>query len=291
MGSLLRTARDWGTKRTKELGANLGGSWNNQLRNAKDKYSSIRDNVGSLLRTARDWGTKRTQELGANLGTSWKNQSRNASDKYSTIRNTIGTNLRQAKEWGLNRIHEFSTSAVSSWNKLKDSAWGIFKKIGKAVYEPIQWAKTKLQDAWNSILDGIAKVLDALKLKDLAGQVRGGKWQDTGTKPQANGTPTQGSTPTSHKAFAVGGVVDKKAGGLANPRERRIHEWGEGDYHEAYLTTDPKFRRDNDRYAAWYASKVGGLYWPAPTAKIAQRHLYMAKMGERRAASRAATYR
>ena len=32
VGNDMRTARDWATKRTKELGANLSGSWSNQSR-------------------------------------------------------------------------------------------------------------------------------------------------------------------------------------------------------------------------------------------------------------------
>lgn len=177
--------------------------------------------------------------------------------------------LRTKIDEMMRAINGLKTRIQTSFVNLPGQVNAIFKKIGAAMTNPISSARDTLKNIFNGILTAIANVLKTIGVSgaDTLLKARwaadGGSTSGDSQRQQNNQRGREARTPGGIGGRAKGGV-DQKKGGVAGPRQPRIHVWGEGDYDEAYLTLDPKVRRNNNRYAQWYAKRTGGEFIPGP---------------------------
>ena len=159
---------------------------------------------------------------------------------------------------GFNTFKENLISAAQAIASPMRSAW---EAIGKAIHEPIAAAEEIVRGVWNSIANGVNRVLDAVGI-DKQVPLWAGNYSENAGKPGKSGM-------SDHFGRARGGVdagpAFARGGGLSRPRDPKTITWGEGNHEEAavFITKDPAVRRENERYMQVGASLLGGAYIPS----------------------------
>lgn len=183
-------------------------------------------------------------------------------NRITTTAKTAWTNIKEAimSRWG-DTIDDAVTSAKNLWFEIKQvfetikkSTRPIWEAIGKAIHEPMSAAWRTLKTVMNAILEGVAKVLDAVQLGGLAEKVRSVKFANGGTYSRGQGP----------RPMATGGVITQDSvGGFADGNVPRA-VYGEVGKKEYYIVPE---RKDNRRYLAQAANDMGYGLLPIPKGR------------------------
>lgn len=260
-----KEAADSARKNTAQMRARGITNYNLLLRSGSKSVRELSDNTRRETNRAKDSARKNTTAMKNASNENFRRMRAYGSDNIESLRRTVGKETDTSQKRATEHFRKMRENAAAAFRHLLAGVKEIFPQIARGITDPISRAKDALQKIWNSILDGVAKVLEALNLDKLAESVRGAKWETGGTTERR--TTPRGGRPV---AFARGGVAGISANvvqfeeggkggmGTVSPRPY-IHVWNEQMGPEAYIV---KNRPTSEQLpyletaASWHGMKV-----------------------------------
>jgi uncharacterized protein (DUF3084 family) len=231
------------------LNKDLSAIWADINADSGTKWHSIRDNVVKWTKSSHLEAKAENTALGKDLSGIWSDINADSGTKWHSIRDAI---VRWAKSSHLGAKEEntsLKTDLSQIWDDIFGSTGPIWNKIADAMTGPMERAHDALRGIWNSIVDGINKVLGAVGIDKKIP-----RWEDTGGGGSAPTGPTgREAGMTGRFGMARGGIVHQWAtGGLADGSIPHA-VYGEVGKAESYAVHG---RRDNIPYAQAFAESV-----------------------------------
>lgn len=238
-------------------------AWNKVRSGTTTVYNGIKSFLSGIWNGLRSFVVGRADSLRSGVGRAWDGLRSWTSKSYTAIKDSMSSTVRSAADAVESRVGKLWGWLKSTWISMKEGTAAAFTAIGDFMTNPIAAARDTLRGIWNSILDGVAKVLDAVKLGGLADTVRGAKWGD-GSSGGSGGSGGGGSnrrTPSTGRpvAMAAGGVLaqDSTGGVSDGTMPRAVYGEGlpgQGPQRETYAVHG---RKDNIPYGEAFANSVG----------------------------------
>lgn len=240
--------------------------WDSALRAIGNRVDSWRRAINNAMSALASWARNHWQRFWSFIRNLWDDALRAIGNRVDSWRRAINNAMSALARWarghwsdfwsGLRRMWDNALSAIGdrarSWG---DAIRSLFKRVAGWMTTPIENARDTLKGIWNTILGGIARVLEAVNIPG-SKKIRGAMWASGGTTQDGGG-----------QAFAQGGTTLRQAkparfaaGGMGtSTRQPRMHLWNEQMGNEAYITERGK-TRDQMRYlntaAGWHGAKV-----------------------------------
>ena len=180
-------------------------------------YNAITDTLGDI------WSV--VKKVGRRIGNAFVDVWDRIKDSAKAAFNWIKNRLKDFWEGFIDIVKGVSGAVNDAFEAVANGVKNVFVKIFKTIYNAVR-------DVINSIANGVSKVANLPGVKSITGGVE------------------KDPMPPYDKAFATGGVIKAKPGGI-------VAKIGEAGYDEVVLTTDPKHRARTQNLLGMFMDKVG----------------------------------
>jgi phage-related protein len=269
------------TSSTNQNKALLSKTWNSIKSTIEKVWNAIKSFFSKWWNALKTLVNKVVNAIKSLLSKAWNAIKSTAIKSWEAIKKAITDRIEQTQKNINKTIDAVKKFLSQAWDDIKSAASKAWEAISKSMWKPIENAYNQIKEWINKIIDLVNAVLKKVGLPAIgASGDGGGGGGGGGSTPHTAGEGGRGSPTGQHatggltlkdgtrygeplRYFAKGGWSERGTGGMAGPKQPRMHLWGEGSYDEGFITTDPHHRRDNLKYLQVIASKLGRVVIPA----------------------------
>ncbi|MDP9487390.1 MAG: hypothetical protein M3Q49_16675, partial [Actinomycetota bacterium] len=203
VSSRFTRGKDHAIMRIREMTDWVGARWREFRDYIGAKAKELWDDVSGRMTRGKDHAILRVREMTDWVGSRWREFRDYIGNKTRELWDDVSSRFTRGKDHAIRRFEEMRDALFDLGRKMRDGIGGFFAEMGKGMVRHIVRGINQVREFLGVLLEGAAKVLDAIGMGDQAGKLR------------STGGDLKRDIPV---AYARGGVWNADRGGVGNGR-------------------------------------------------------------------------